>query len=139
MQCFVIEFTKLQETLLSQPFSQSGHAEMHRTYLLGLQHLILKDVRDAVPDHLQPAGAVSHHVAIPVHDVSCGDTGEVIRHSFITAARNSNPLNTHCETDCRRKVHTPSLRCKWRCSTSCYSFYKMQLSNPTPAVSQQTF
>lgn len=42
------------------------------SYLLGLQHLVLKDVRDAVPDHLQPAGAVSHHVAIPVHGVSCG-------------------------------------------------------------------
>lgn len=65
---------------------------MHRTYLLGLQHLILKDVCDAVPDHLQPAGAVSHHVAISVHNVSCGDTGDVIRHSFITAARKLNPI-----------------------------------------------
>lgn len=58
------------------------------SYLLCLQHLVLKDVCDAVPDHLQPAGAVGHHVAVPVHGVSCGDGArEVIRHSFITVTR----------------------------------------------------
>lgn len=62
-QCCVMEFALL---------SQSAHAEIDHSHLLGLQHLVLKDVRDAVPDHLQPAGAVSHHVAIPVHGVSCG-------------------------------------------------------------------
>lgn len=46
---------------------------IHGSYLLGLQHLVLKDVCDAVPDHLQSAGAVGHHVAVPVHGVSCGD------------------------------------------------------------------
>lgn len=53
-------------------------------YLLGLQHLVVKDVRDAVPHHLQPAGAVSHHAAVPVHDVSCGDAEGVRKTSFIT-------------------------------------------------------
>lgn len=80
------------------------------SYLLGLEHLVLKDVCDAVPDHLQPAGAVGHHVAIPVHGVSCG---EVIRHSFITAVRKLTPLNTHCETGCLRQTFTQEV-----CGTS---------------------
>lgn len=56
-------------------------------YLLGLQHLVVKDVRDAVPHHLQPAGAVGHDAAIPVHDVSCCEAEEVTRTSFITRVK----------------------------------------------------
>lgn len=75
--------------------------ELRHTHLLCLQHLVLKDVRDAVPDHLQPAGAVGHHVTIPVHKVSCRDEQrEEIRRSFITVAPNPTPLDSPCETDC---------------------------------------
>lgn len=61
-------------------------------YLLGLQHLVVKDVRDAVPHHLQPAGAVGHHAAVPVHDVSCGDPEGVMMTSFIMRVK---PIKTH--------------------------------------------
>lgn len=56
-------------------------------YLFGLQHLVVKDVRDTVPHHFQPAGAVGHHAAVPVHDVSCGDPEVVKRTSFITKVK----------------------------------------------------
>ncbi len=112
---------------------------MHGTYLLGLQHLILKDVCDAVPDHLQPARAVCHHVAVPVHNVSCGDMGGVIRHSFITAAQNSTSLNTHCETDYREKSSRRKFEVQVEMLNLVFRFFFLQLSNPTPDTLQQTF
>lgn len=55
------------------PLLPSPPAPQELTHLFGFQHLVLKDIGDAVPDHLQATGTVGQGIAVTLHDGGCGE------------------------------------------------------------------
>ena len=61
-------------------------------YLLGFQHLVLEDVRDAVPDHLQAPRAIGQHAAVTIDHVPCGaGEGRSDGRPFVTQSNRWDP------------------------------------------------